>query len=69
MSDTTETTDSDAERDDKDTPSDPRLEALDEDIAKVKQDLEEMTPDTDQPLFIQKGSKSENVDDTIAPPG
>jgi hypothetical protein len=66
---TDEQDDSDTESGDADTPSDPRLQALDEGIAKVKQDLEDLTRETDEPLFIQKGSKSENVDDTIAPPG
>ena len=38
-----------------------------EDIAKVKQDLEDLGHKDDDPRFIQKGSQSDAVDDTIAP--
>ena len=72
MSDATEAPADEAEDGEETDPGSPdpaRLEQLDEHIDEVRQDLEEMTEKTDEPPFIEKGSESDKVDDTIAPPG
>lgn len=48
-----------------------RLEALERDIERVRQETGVTRKDEEEPAFIQEGEASEDqpVDDTIAPPG
>lgn len=54
-----------------DSPDPERLEKLDADVAKLRDDLHEMDPATDEDQkFIDDGATpDEEVDNTIAPPG
>lgn len=54
------------------SPSDPQQERLDDlqdRIDDVRRDVNNGTALDDEPRFIDNGSESDIVDDTIAPPG
>lgn len=46
-----------------------RLDDLQDRIDDVRRDVNDGTELDDEPRFIDRGSESDEVDDTIAPPG
>jgi hypothetical protein len=50
-------------------PDQERLDRLQVRIDEVREDVDDGTERDDEPRFIDRGTKSDVVDDTIAPPG